>query len=202
MITELRRRFGYQCVGIKVNCSKDMAYSPVKPIRFCEAVNDAFKTPLIFNPQNLVCFGARRSMGFLHNDKELIRHISGESGISNQTVKKALFEIPTMNTPIHNIFMGIEEEVEKEIQPDMYIMYINPSDLIELIRSYALKINDYPTVKPYMFLSVCGNVFISTFKSARMSVSFGCPESRKYGGVKDNQLVVGLPYSDAVQLFG
>lgn len=201
MITELRKRFGAKCIGLKVNYNKEITYSPIKPVRFCEAINDAFKTPLMFNPSNLTCMGARRSMGLLNDDKDLIEHISAESGISNQTIKRAIHDIPKMNTPIHNVLLGISEGLEKEIQPDMYILYVSPKDVMELMREYTLKTDEFPEINPFTFLSVCGSVFISTFKSSKMSVSFGCPESRKFGGVKDNLMVVGLPYNITKQLF-
>ncbi len=117
MISKLKSRFGSKCMGLKVNFGKEVAYSPIKPIRFCEAVNDAFKTPLLFDPQNLVCMGGRRSMGLLLDDKEMAQHLSTENGIALQTLKRALNEIPKMNTPIHNILMGIDEQMETEIQP-------------------------------------------------------------------------------------
>ena len=200
MILELKKQFGPKCLGLKVNYNKNFSYSPAKSIRFCEAVNDAFKTPLLFNPLNLTCFGAKRSMGLLLDDKELLKHISAETNIAKKTIRKALNDIPKMSTPIHNILMGITDEIEIDTRPDMYIMYIDPKRLTDLTRRYIIETNDYPIVHPYPFLSICGNVFISTFKSARMSVSFGCPESREYGGLKDNQLVVGLPYNQAVQI--
>lgn len=201
MIINLKKRYGSKCLGLKVNYHREFDYSPLKPIRFCEAVNDAFKTPLLFYPQSLICQGARRSMGLQLEDKELVKHISSESGIAMQTVKKALSEIPKMTTPIHNILMGIDEEMENELKPDLYILYLEPKQAMELMRSYIQKTNEFPIIKPFSFLSICGNVFISTFKSANMSISFGCPESRNYGGLKDNHLVVGLPYNQAAQMF-
>lgn len=200
MILELKKQFGPKCIGLKVNYNKEFRYSPAKSIRFCEAINDAFRTPLLFNPLNLSCFGAKRSLGLSQDDKELIKHISEETNIANQTIKKALIDIPKMNTPIHNVLMGINEKIEHDERPDMYIMYIDPKQLTDLSRRYTRVTNDFPVVQPFSFLSICGNIFISTFKSARMSISFGCPESREYGGLKDNQLIVGLPYNQAVQI--
>ena len=200
MILELKKQFGPKCIGLKVNYNKDFNYSPAKSIRFCEAVNDAFRMPLLFNPLNLTCFGAKRSLGLSQDDKELIKHISEETNIANQTIKKALIDIPKMNTPIHNVLMGINEKIEHDERPDMYIMYIDPKQLTDLSRRYTRVTNDFPVVQPFSFLSICGNIFISTFKSARMSISFGCPESREYGGLKDNQLIVGLPYNEAMQI--
>lgn len=201
MLRELKKRFGPKCVGIKVNYTSEITYSPEKPIRFCEAVNDSIKTPLIINPNNLTCLGARRSMGLMNDEKELINHISTESGISQQTIKNSLHEIPKMNTPIHNVLLGISEEQEKLIQPDLYIIFTNPKNVMELMRLYTLKTNEFPLINPFAFLSICGSIFISTFKHSKMSVSFGCPESRRYGCVKDHQLVVGLPYTDTIHIF-
>jgi uncharacterized protein (DUF169 family) len=201
MIATLKRKFGQKCLGLKVNYKEEFFYTPDKPIRFCEAINDAFKTPLLFDPTNLICHGAKRSMGLLMDDKDLIKHIAAESDIAMQTVKKALVDIPRMNTPIHNILMGIDEKMERTIRPDLYILYLSPKQVMNLMRSNTFNTNEFPVVKPFTFLSICGNVFISTFKSANMSISFGCPESRKYAGLKDNQLVVGLPYSQALQMF-
>lgn len=188
-------------MGLKVNHSNGFEYSPDKPIRFCEAVYDAFKMPLLFNPQNLFCMGAKRSMGLMNNDDELVEHISQESGIQPQTIQRAISDIPHLEEPIQNILMGIDDEMEKVAKPDMYIMFITPKEVMELMKLYAQKLNQFPVVKPYTYLSVCGNVFVTTYKTGSMSVSFGCPESRYYGGVKDNLLVVGLPYDSCLELF-
>src|SRR5690554_3593025 len=144
MILELKKQFGPKCLGLKVNYNNDFSYSPAKPIRFCEAVNDAFKTPLLFNPLNLECIGAKRSMGLLRDDKELVKHIAEDSNIAKQTIKKALSDIPQMSTPIHNVLMGIDEKFESQECPDMYIMYIDPKQLTDLTRRLILKTNEYP----------------------------------------------------------
>jgi uncharacterized protein (DUF169 family) len=201
MINELKKRFGPKCLGLKVNYTKKFENSPLKQIRFCEAVNDAFKTPLLFNPQNLSCYGAKRSMGILKHDEELVQHIAQESRIASQIIRMAVNDIPHFESPIHNILMGIDEEMEKEVTPDMFILFISPKDVMELMKEYALKLSQYPIIKPYTFMSVCGSVFANTYKHGVISVSFGCPESRKYGGVKDNLMVVGIPYSVCSQLF-
>ncbi len=201
MISELKKRYGAKCMGLKVNHLNGYDYTPDKPIRFCEAVYDAFKMPLLFNPQNLLCLGAKRSMGIMKNDEELVQHIELESGIDSNTIRRAVSDIPHLDEPIENILMGIDEEMERDVKPDMYIMFISPREVMELMKYYTEKLKSFPVVKPYTFLSVCGSVFVSTYKTGLMSISFGCPESRYYGGVKDNLLVVGLPYNSCVNLF-
>jgi uncharacterized protein (DUF169 family) len=158
--------------------------------------------PLLFHPQNLICEGAKRSMGILKHDEELVQHIAQESEIASQLIRQAIHDIPRFDVPVENILMGIDEELEKEVHPDMYILFISPKDTMDLMREYALKLNQFPLISPYTFLSVCGNVFVNTYKHRTMSISFGCPESRSFGGVKDNLVIVGLPYYSCLQLFG
>ncbi len=202
MISKLKRRFGPFCTGIKVNYEKEFVNSPLKTLRFCEAVNDSFHTPILFNPENLSCLGSKRSLGIFNNDDDLIQHISQESQVIPKTVKYVLDDTPILDTPVENILLGISEEMEKEVQPDMYIMYILPKNVMNLMKEYTLKLNKFPVIKPYTFLSVCGNIFVRTYRFGVMSASYGCPESRKYGGVKDNLVVVGIPYDKCLQLFG
>ncbi|MCF8307820.1 MAG: DUF169 domain-containing protein, partial [Bacteroidales bacterium] len=38
------------------------------------------------------------------------------------------------------------------------------------------------------------------FRDEDVTVSFGCPESREYGGVNKDEVVVGIPYSLAHKL--
>jgi len=200
MISKLKNRFGLFCTGIKVNYDKEFDNSPLKSLRFCEAVNDSFHTPVLFNPQNLSCLGSKRSFGVFENDDELIQHISQDSQVVPETVKNVLNDIPIIDSKINNILLGINEEMEKDITPDLYIMYIKPKDVLVLMREYTQKLNKLPSIKPYFFLSVCGNIFVRTYKFGVMSISFGCPESRKYGGVKDNLVIVGIPYNNCLQL--
>jgi len=48
-------------------------------------------------------------------------------------------------------------------------------------------------IPPYSLFSVCGNVIVNTYMKKMPSISFGCQESRKYGGVKEYEVVVGIP---------
>jgi uncharacterized protein (DUF169 family) len=146
--------------------------------------------------------GSRRSLGIFKNDDDLIQHISQESQVEPKTVKYVLDDTPIFDPLVNNILLGISEEMENEVQPDMYIMYIEPKDVMDLMKEYTLKLNKFPAIKPYTFLSICGNVFVRTYKFGVMSISYGCPESRRYGGVKDNLVVVGIPYDKCLQLFG
>jgi len=50
-------------------------------------------------------------------------------------------------------------------------------------------------------LSICGNVFANCYANQNVSVSFGCPESRKHGGVDKEEVIIGFPASVARKNF-
>ena len=55
------------------------------------------------------------------------------------------------------------------------------------------KIEIKPLLQPFSLLSVCGNVFATSYKSRMVSLFFGCPESRKHGGINSSEVVLGIP---------
>lgn len=81
--------------------------------------------------------------------------------------------------------------MEKKIKPDLYIIYVQPVMVTKLLHNLA-KIGVRPFVSPFSLLSVCGNVFSQCYKNNSVSLSFGCPESRKYGGIEKNEVVLGF----------
>lgn len=201
MITELKKKYGNKCTGVKVNYEGTCVNTSEVALRFCEAVNYSFNVPLLLNSCLLSCKGAQRSFGLLKSDEELIIHIAGESNASEHTIKRALNDIPLIDNPIKNIFLGIQDHMENIIQPDMYILQIRPNEAMVLMRQYIVKTNNSPIIKPYPFLSVCGGILAASLIDNLMSISFGCPESRKFAGVDDSNVIIGIPFKTCIQLF-
>lgn len=202
MISELQNIFGKTCMSLKVNAESGLAPAYTKQARFCEMVGEAFQTTFYVNPLQVKCPGARRSFGLLKHDFELIDHVHEESRINKSTITKAINEIPRLEKPPENILMGISENLEKTTQPDMYIIFAQPVKVMQLMKLYALKLDAFPVIKPYTFMSVCANVFVNTYLNHVISISFGCPESRKYGFLKEDQAVVGIPFNTSLKLIG
>lgn len=200
MIAELKKRYGNKCSCIKLNYEGTCVNTPSVKLRFCEAVNHSFHAPLLLNSSNLACKGSQRSFGLSLSDEHLIKHISEESKISTSIVKMVLQDTPVFDQPVKNIFLGIQNQMEEEIRPDMFILQIKPKDVMELIKQYILKTSKFPIIKTHPFLSVCGGVLVSTIKQKLMSISFGCSDSRRFGGVDDSDVIVGLPFNICKQL--
>jgi len=199
MTDKLKQLFGPKCTAINVNGElNELIYIPTKQMKFCDAVNHSFKTPMMLNTNNLGCPGARRSIGFDSNDKLLASTISAENSLPVKFIRAALREIPVLNG-ISHINLGLTELMENELQPNVYIMYVQPFKVTGLMHRLA-KMALIPSVLPYIFLSVCGNVFANCYLNQKVTISFGCPESRESGGIGEDEIVVGLPFSVAEKL--
>ena len=199
MINKLKQHFGNKCTSIYVNSDvPGFINIPLKQMKFCEAVDQSFKVPLRIIADNLGCPGARRSIGFENNDEQLAKEISENNHIPLNFISNALQKIPSMNG-IRHINLGLTENPENDLHPDLFIMYIKAFRITELIHNLA-KMGVKPSISPYFFLSICGNVFANCYLNHDVSISFGCPESRKSGGIGEDEIVVGLPFRVAENL--
>jgi len=199
MTDRLKRLFGSKCTAININGESDSFINiPSRQMTLCEAVGQSFKVPLRLNGDNLVCPGARRSVGFDADHEQLIKEISGHSHISERYISYALQTIPAL-TGIRHINLGLTESVENILQSDLFIMYVKPFIITDLMHNLA-KSEIRPSMPSYSFLSVCGNVLANCYLNQVISISFGCPESRKHGAIGNNEIVIGLPFKVAEEL--
>ena len=199
MIDKLKQLYVPKCTAINVNGELTKFINiPTIQMKFCEAANQSFKVPIRLNADNLGCPGARRSIGFESNDKQLAKTISVENNLPVKFIRTALQKIPFLNG-INHINLGLTGYLENNLQPDLYIMYIQPFKVTGLMHKLA-KIAVKPSIPPYFLLSVCGNVFANCYTNQVVSISFGCPESRESGGIEKDEIIVGLPFSVAENL--
>ncbi|SRR6056297_2714722 len=197
MIDQLKKIFGVKCTGISINgLSERFLNHPGKKMKFCEAVHHSFDLPLEITDKNLGCPGARRSIGFDNQSDELVKMISGNTGIPENYISDSFKDIPIIQTKVNNLILGIPEDMEEEIKPDVFIIYTIPEKIMKFIHQLAgLKIKPY--LPPYSLNSICGNVFARAYQDEKITISFGCPESRNFGGVEKEEVVIGLPASYA-----
>lgn len=196
---KLKEIFGKKCTAININGESDSFINiPIRKMSLCQAVDQSFRVPLRISSENLDCPGARRSVGFENNEKQLIKEISEHSHISGCFIRNALRRIPVI-TGIRHINLGLTESMENDLQPDLYIIYVKPFIITDLMHNLA-KMGIEPLIPSYSFLSVCGSVLANCYSRQAVSVSFGCPESRNHGGIGENEVVLGLPAQIASKL--
>jgi uncharacterized protein (DUF169 family) len=198
MINKLKSRFGKRCSGIKINPPElGRVNVAEKQMKFCEAVYYSFKVPVQIDKNNIYCAGAKRNLGYGGNDDSLAKKIAGNNNIPLNFILSALQNIPALKKNEYKIVLGITEEMEKFVQPDVFIIYAKPASIMQIIHDYARK-EIKADISPYSLLSICGNVFIKSYMEGNINISFGCPESREFGGVDNEEVIIGVPYKMAL----
>ena len=195
MIDQLKEVVGHRCSGVKINGeSENFLNQPNKKMKFCEAVNHSFEVPLRIVNENMICPGARRALGFERNSGELIAKISEHTEIPASYIQKTMQEVPAIPVQINHLIMGITAKMEEDLAPDVYIVFTQPARIMQVIQALARQ-KERPHLLPFSLHSICGSVFSKSYVENDILVSFGCPDSRAYGGVRDDEVVAGIPYT-------
>lgn len=192
MINELKNILGNRCSAININARISGINVPSKQMKLCEALNHSFKVPIQINKDKIGCPGARRSTGIDTDNEKLASFISDNTKIPVSFIMEAFENIPTLDSNFSHINLGITADVENLLPPDIFVAYVAPFTITRIMHVFAQQ-NLQVAILPYSLLSVCGNVIANTYINKTPSVSFGCPESRKHGGVLNNEVVVGIP---------
>jgi len=180
---------------VAVKFQEHMSVADIEPVRFCEAVYEAQKKNVSLSFDNVCCDGARRCFGWLkNNDMNLAKRLSQKTGIDRDVACELIKSVPVLNQNIVGISLG------KNIQGDVYISYASPESAMKLVRDWQKMTSQNLCVEISGIMSVCGNVAVRSCLGQKISISFGCPDSREFGGIDKGQLVIGLPYNIASSL--
>jgi uncharacterized protein (DUF169 family) len=189
----LSRISGSDWVAIKFE--KLIPANDIEPVRFCEAVYKAQNKHISLSSQNICCEGAKRCFGWLkNNDVKLAQRISEKTGIDQNIACELVRSVPVLNEKFSGISLG------KDIDGDVYISYASPESAMKMVRDWQKMTSQNLRVDISGIMSVCGNVAVGSCLRQSISISLGCPDSREYGGIEKEQLVIGIPYSIASSL--
>ena len=188
--------FGIKGVGVKFyNDEIDTSnFQILKNIRFCQAVKIARDQRVFLDKDSIICKGARYALGFEDEAKEeIVNAIKLKRGISKEIAEQLVENIPRIkNSPYKYIGLNVDD-------PDILIFYINPVRFMELLKIYQRTGNSLG-VKLSSLTAMCGDVAVQTYLTKKICISFGCDDSREYGEVSDEELVVGIPKEEIEQL--
>jgi uncharacterized protein (DUF169 family) len=180
---------------VAIKFKKQISGNDIRPLRFCEAVYKANNENLSLSIKQVCCNGARRSFGWLkNNDMKLAQALSEKTGIEQNAAYELIRSVPVLNEKISGISLG------KNIEGDIYISYASPESAMKLVRCWQKMTGRNLDTEISGIMSVCGNVAVKSFTKQKISISFGCPDSRKYGGIVKGELVVGVPHNIAFSL--
>jgi uncharacterized protein (DUF169 family) len=184
---------GSEWVAIKFE--KQISANDIEPVRFCEAVYIAQNKHISLSLPNIRCDGARRCFGWLkNNDVKLAQRLSEKTGIGQDVACELIRSVPVLNEK----FSGIS--LSKDIDGDVYISYASPESAMKLVRCWQKMTGCNLNTEISGIMSVCGNIAVKSYIDQKISISFGCPDSREYGSIKKGQLVIGLPHNIALRI--
>jgi uncharacterized protein (DUF169 family) len=192
----MSKRFGNHWVKVKFCEQKPQLndYKKLENIRFCEAITKAKVHPLLLDKESISCNGARYAFGWqsgFQNENHGRLVSTDELKMDAPPLKDS--EIPRVILPFNYIGLNLEGS------SDLILSYLSPQQAMNIIETY----NQEHELKRLEFLccstmAVCGCTAVRTYMEGLISISFGCEEARKYGGLQRYELAMGIPN----QLYG
>jgi len=193
----IEERIGGQWTGIVFH-SKAVQNDnmPRKPMRLCEAIGKSYKNKLILTRESIDCPGACRSLGWLRNNSDSMVHkLAEKMCVSHNMAQKLITSTPYIRQKITAVSIGDYDS------PDIIVSYARPDVTMRLVRLWQKITGTNLTLDVSTIMAVCGNVLVKAYLTGQICMSFGCPDSREYGGIETNKLVIGIPISLIEHLF-
>lgn len=184
-----QEHFGVRGVGVKFY-EGEIDKSGVKLLRntrFCQAVRSARDQHIILDKHSITCRGARYAFGFEEEAKEeVVNAIKMKRGLAKEIAEQLVENIPRIkNSPYKYIGLNVDD-------PDILISYINPKRFMEFLKVYQ-RTGCSLELKLSSLTAMCGDVAVQAFITKKICISFGCDDSREYGEVSDEELIMGIP---------
>jgi uncharacterized protein (DUF169 family) len=188
-VRQLEEKIGGRWTGIKFNSNGIPSGNLSKtPMRLCEAITKSSIEPITLTKDLVNCSGALRSLNWKTNEDEKISHkIASATGAKDDIVQKLISGTPHINGKIDSITIGIYDF------PDVVVSYIQPCAAMRLVRQWQQIHGTDLDFKVSSVMAVCGSVVARAHVANEICLSFGCPDSRAYGAIGKDRLVIGVP---------
>jgi uncharacterized protein (DUF169 family) len=121
--------------------------------------------------------------------------MSQKAGLPFDTLRKALAETPCLTAPVRAISLASNHDA-----PDVLVGYVQPKEAMTVLRRWQVSYGDVPMVPLSSFLAICAWVVVRAHKLDEICVSFGCFDSRRFGGIGSDTMVVGMPSACVQQI--
>jgi uncharacterized protein (DUF169 family) len=161
---------------------------PCGVLRFCEAVCQAGHARIDRAPQMIRCDGAKRAFGWTKNkDEALALHLSEKAGMKEDRALELVRQVPALGYSYAGLRVG------DCVNPDVLVTYARPEAAMRLVRLWETATGHNLRVEVSSIMAVCGNAVVKAYMSQSISISFGCPDSRQYGGIQPDEMVIAIP---------
>jgi len=173
-------------IGLLQDIRRYKDYQKVGNISFCQAVRRARSGPVRIKKDLLSCPGAR--------------FVFGVAGAGPAPIINALVQNRNMNTTTAKKTVGRVVRLEKAFEwivlhrrlSKVNIFFFTPEKTMRLLTLFQTT-GERLTVDLSSIMALCGEITVRTLVSEKTTFSFGCRDSRKYSGIKNHELVIGMP---------
>jgi len=201
-IKELEDRFSSPFVGITFLHGLNEVDAEHRCLRFCEFVNETMKDgkTRYLKVDSLKCLGSRWAFGLVSPNEENLSkfayNLVNEGRFkSEEQARSEISSSPKLDEATSMVMISVDEH-----EHDLLLSYMNPRDCMELMLLYQNVTGKRPMMDDMGVMPVCGQCSVKARRHGRMSVSLGCRDSRMYGGIATDRLVVGIPWNDALKI--
>ena len=191
VVDAFQRSFGSRWIEVKFYFNELPAVTEhsVRNIRFCEAIKKSLVHPVLLRPEDLNCHGARYVFGWDETAKvEMVKKFHNQEGFSESKAKKLVRNLPKLHGSLKGIGLNLKNSL-----PDLLLSYLQPGQIMTLLRSYHVHFGKDLNVGLSSVVSVCGHVAVEAFVKKQIALSFGCRDSREYGGITRDRVAIGVP---------
>jgi len=203
LLNSTRKLLGFAPVGVRLifDASDGSATpppalpSPRKPIRFCEAVGRVMPSrgTLALTAEQVSCPSARRVFGFAcggcATDRECLRELAECGRFDDDGKALAAFsQVPCLPRPPSCITLSPSDP-----DADVYLMYMRPDEFMLFLQGYQGQNGEELPVSLSSVMPICGNCTVRPVLTGQACISFGCKDSRRYGGLRRGQIAMGIP---------
>lgn len=220
MIYSIFEKKGIDAVGIKLlntNYKKDLSINIEKSntkLRHCQYVD------LVRTKKNMIyttineqsCIGGSAALGFLelpeniksgtfyYNNLKQFKNIDA----ARKTIESITFlDSNSINGVIYFYFNRENVSILKEnmIYPDVLFLFLNPKQTMIVSQCYLYNSGGYIESKFSGRQSFCSDAVARVIKNQSPNITVGCGGSRKYTRIKDEELLLSIPYKDIDMLY-
>lgn len=166
-----------------------------KAARFCEAIKTAVVSKMAISPGEFTCPGAIYAFGgTVDVSKTMMERMVEQKGYPSASATYLIENTPHFREMPEMIGFNCTD------QPDILVSQLQPEQTMKLLQLYHIKLGRGFRTEIPSVICACGNTVVRAYQSHDLAISFGCDDSRLFGGLSRDRLYVGLPHSLATEL--
>ncbi|MHC1605663.1 MAG: DUF169 domain-containing protein [Candidatus Methanofastidiosia archaeon] len=194
IISQFEKYFNTSVIGIKFVYSGKKVEGSESAGKYCKHVWSTMKdaNTRFIAGNSISCPAAQGVLGFKRCDNNLIEKLADKLVEEKRFHKvsiaiKIISQFPKMRKPPQYIVLSKED-----IGADVYLAYMTPHDFMFVVQAYQRTKRDEIDMSISGIMPVCGCCTVNALLSGGLCISFGCKDSRQFGGLSDDKLVVGI----------